>query len=223
MPGDPPAPPPSAGPAAVPGRRALARALAVIMLLGWVVHAAPPVARSRPAVAAPPPPATGAPGPGQGGLGGQSGRAGPAAPVHLDIPAIGVHTPLIGLGLRRDGTVAVPPPASDAPAGWHEHSAPPGAAGAAVLLGRAESARGGPAVFHRLAALRPGDLVRVRRADGSTVRFTVTIVVRHAGPAVPAGEVSRRTAYPSLRLVTCGRSVDRARRSYHSTVVVHAR
>jgi hypothetical protein len=146
-----------------------------------------------------------------------------SAPVRLDVPSIGVHTRLIGLGLQRDGTVEVPPLDSDAPAGWYEHSAMPGEVGGAVILGHVDTAREGPAVFHRLAALEAGADIAVRRADGSTVHFTVTRVARYPKSRFPTQDVYGPADYPALRLVTCGGSFDRSRGSYRDNIVVSAR
>src|SRR6266540_2780718 len=96
---------------------------------------------------------------------GEPAPLGPSVPVHLDIPAIGVSTPLITLGLNADGTIAVPPLQRDAPAGWYRYLATPGEVGPAVILGHVDTARDGPAVFYRLHQLRPGDTVGVRRMD----------------------------------------------------------
>ncbi len=207
----------------MPGRRSPGRMLAVLATvligMGCAVHVAPAAVPARPVVAAAPPPAD-PPGPTQG----TPGRGGPVAPpVRLDIPSIGVHTPLIRLGLRRDGTVAAPPPTGAAPAGWQERSAPPGAPGAAVIVGHAGSARGGPAVFHRLAALRRGDPIFIRRADGTTARFVVTATVRYPGSAFPAADMHRRTPYPALRLVAGYGAAGRDRGGRRGSVVVHAR
>jgi len=146
----------------------------------------------------------------------------PPVPIGLDIPAVGIHTELIRLGLHRDGTVQVPPLVSDAPAGWYENSASPGEAGAAVLLGHVDSARDGPAVFYRLSALRRGDAISVRRADGTVARFTVTTVSLYPKSDFPTRLVYGSTPYPALRLVTCGGSFDRRRGTYRDNVVVYA-
>ena len=146
-----------------------------------------------------------------------------SVPVRLDIPSIGVHTRLIRLGLAKDGTVEVPPLDGDAPAGWYEHSVTPGETGPAVMLGHVDSARDGPAVFYRLASLKPGAEVSVRRANGTTIRFAVTQVARYPKTGFPTSDVYGPTPYPALRLVTCGGSFDRNRGSYRDNVVVSAR
>ena len=144
-------------------------------------------------------------------------------PTQLDIPAIGVHTRLLRLGLKPDRTVEVPPLDADAPAGWYENSVTPGETGAAVLLGHVDTAREGPAVFYQLGALKIGDQITVRRADGSTVHFAVTRVARYPKSDFPTKQVYGPAAYPELRLLTCGGSFDRHRRSYLDNIVVFAR
>jgi sortase (surface protein transpeptidase) len=147
---------------------------------------------------------------------------GRSVPVALEIPAIGVHTPLSELGLNSDGTVELPPPDRTAPAGWYRYGASPGETGTAVILGHVDSRRYGPAVFFRLAELRPGNTIAVLRADGVTARFTVTATARYPKTSFPTQEVYGQVSFPALRLVTCGGTFDRQRRSYRDVVVVYA-
>ena len=51
---------------------------------------------------------------------------GRSAPVRLRIPAIGVDTPVMRLGLAPDRTVEVPPVTDHDQAGWYEQSPTPG-------------------------------------------------------------------------------------------------
>ena len=62
-----------------------------------------------------------------------------------------------------------------------------------------------------------------RRADGTTLRFTVTRTARYPKSAFPTAEVYGPTADAELRLITCGGRFDRSRRSYVDDVVVFAR
>src|SRR4051794_16217748 len=130
-----------------------------------------------------------------------------ALPVRLRIPAIGVDTPLLRLGLDAHG--AVEPPASWHEAGWYTGSVRPGQPGAAVLLGHVDSTSG-PAVFYRLASLRSGDAVEVFRADGTRVLFRVSGRLEVAKSRFPTDLVYAPTLEPSLRLVTCGGTFDAA-------------
>lgn len=148
---------------------------------------------------------------------------GRSTPVELDIPAIGVHSGLTSLGLNPDGTVALPPLTGAAPAGWYRNLAAPGEVGPAVILGHVDSAAEGPAVFFRLGALRPGDTLSVRRADGVTATFTVDTVARFPKSRFPTADVYGPATYPKLTLVTCGGTFDRTLGSYSDNVVVYAR
>ncbi len=142
-------------------------------------------------------------------------------PTHLDIPRIGVHTDVIPLGLNPNGTVMVPPADPGTPAGWYRYSASPGEPGPAVLLGHVDNYEG-PAVFHRLSDLVPGDSISVDRADGQTIVFTVRSVQTHPKSSFPTDAVYGPTAAPVLRLITCGGAFDRVHRTYLSNVVVYA-
>ena len=92
----------------------------------------------------------------------------------MSIPAIGVQSELITLGLNPDGTLAVPEPGPDYDkAAWFDGSPRPGDIGPAVIEGHVDSAANGPSVFYRLGELAVGDRVDVTRADGSVVTFEV--------------------------------------------------
>jgi hypothetical protein len=142
------------------------------------------------------------------------------APRDVRIPAIGVDSRLVPLGVDRSG--ALVPPDDTATAGWFSGGTAPGAVGPAVLAGHVDSYRG-PGVFFRLRRLAPGDVVLVDRADGSTVSFTVTAVDSYPKDAFPTDRVYAPTPSPELRLITCGGTFDRSVRSYEDDVVVSAR
>jgi hypothetical protein len=142
-----------------------------------------------------------------------------ALPVALTIPAIGVRTPLIRLGLTPKGALQVPPSASIA--GWYTGSPRPGAIGSAVIAGHIDSYLG-PGVFYRLSLLQPGDRLYVRRADGTLAVFRVTSVDTYPKDHFPTRSVYGPTPDPELRLITCGGTFDPSLRSYLSNVVVYA-
>ncbi len=143
-----------------------------------------------------------------------------AQPVLLTIPAIGVRTKLVDLGLNANGTLQVP--ASTAVAGWYSGSPAPGAVGAAVIAGHVDS-RAGLGVFFWLRTLRPGDRVYVSRSDGTMAVFTVTRVQLYAKDQFPTAAVYGPVPDAELRLITCGGTFDRSLGSYLSNVVVFAR
>lgn len=147
-------------------------------------------------------------------------RLPPSPPVRLEIPAIGVSAPLVRLGLDPDGRMQVP--GDFQAAGWFTGAAEPGQLGPAVIAGHIDS-RTGPAVFYRLRELRPGDKIRVVRADRRVVSFQVESLASYPKWALSGDEVYGATTAPSLRLITCAGSFDRARRSYRDNLVVSAR
>jgi hypothetical protein len=142
-----------------------------------------------------------------------------AEPVRLRIPAAGVDTPLVRLGRAADGSIEVP--ARFDVAGWFAEGPRPGQPGPAVFLGHVDS-RTGPAVFYRVAALPRDAQVIVTRADGSTAAFRVSGTQRVPKLEFPTDLVYGPTLEPSLRLVTCGGSFDRATRNYRDNVIVYA-
>jgi hypothetical protein len=145
-----------------------------------------------------------------------------SVPVSLEIPAIGVRSKLLDLGLSARGAMQVPPLDSRADeAAWYRYSATPGQIGSSVIEGHLDS-HSGPAVFFRLGALRPGDRVDVRLADGITAVFRVTGVRQYRKSRFPAGTVYGRTRYAGLRLITCGGAFDYATGHYLGSTVVFA-
>jgi sortase (surface protein transpeptidase) len=140
-------------------------------------------------------------------------------PVALDIPAIGVRTSLVRLGLTAAGELQVPPTATVA--GWYTGSPRPGATGSAVIAGHIDSAQG-PGVFFRLRLLRRGDLVYVVRANHSLAVFRVTAVHMYLKARFPTSAVYAPVPDAQLRLITCGGTFDYATGHYLSNVVVFA-
>ena len=156
------------------------------------------------------------------GPAGQGPSLSRSVPVSVDIPAIGVTSKLLHLGLNADGTIQVPSLFTSASeAAWYKYSATPGQIGASVIEGHVDSYRG-PAVFYRLGALHPGDTIDVTLADGITAIFRVTGVRQYAKSNFPAKAIYGATNYASLRLITCGGVFDYATGHYLSSTVEFA-
>jgi hypothetical protein len=145
---------------------------------------------------------------------------GAGAPVRLVIPAIGVATGLVRLGLEQGGAMQVP--GDFARAGWFAGGPAPGEAGPAVIAGHVDS-RTGPAVFYRLRELRSGQAVLVERADGTRLRFVVEQARSYPKAGFPTAAVFGPVSSAELRLITCAGDFDRARGSYRDNLVVFAR
>jgi len=150
---------------------------------------------------------------------GPSGHRRVARPVRLVIPAIGVDTRLIRLGLTS--THALQVPISAAIAGWFTGSPRPGATGASIIAGHIDS-YSGPGVFFLLHQMHRGERVYVRRANKSVAQFRVTAVREYAKNRFPTAAVYGPVPDAELRLITCGGIFDYATGSYLSNVVVYA-
>ena len=140
-------------------------------------------------------------------------------PVRLLIPAIGVDSDLMELGLQADGSLEVPP--TGFPAGWFTGAPAPGATGPAVMAGHVDW-EGSPGVFYDLRLLEPADEITVTRADGSSVVFAVVSVEQFDKAAFPTDAVYGELDHPGLRLITCGGAFDPGQRSYTDNIVVFA-
>lgn len=137
-----------------------------------------------------------------------------ARPTRVAIPSIGVRSSLLELGLQADGTAEVPQ--DHALAGWYRNGGRPGLLGPTVLLGHVDPLDG-PAVFHRLGDLAPGEVVEVTAAGGGVARYAVDRVEQVAKDEFPTLAVFGATRDDVLRLVTCAGEFDRGERSCEDT------
>lgn len=153
-----------------------------------------------------------------------SAKAAPAlarsVPVGLRIPAIGVDTPLIQLGLAADGSVQVPPVTAHDRAGWYRHSPTPGQTGPSVILGHVTVGSYGDGVFRHLDRLRRGDRIVARLENGTSAVFAVTALRTVAKADFPTADVYGNVDRPELRLITCGGP--RTGNGYLDNVIVFA-
>ncbi len=142
-----------------------------------------------------------------------------AKPYWLLIPAIGVSTDLVRLGLTTKNTLQVPPTA--AVAGWYTGSPRPGGVGSSIIAGHIDS-KLGPGIFYHLSQMRRGQYVYVIRANHSVAVFEVTGLRTYAKASFPRNEIYGPVPDSELRLITCGGTFDFATGSYLSNVVVYA-
>lgn len=142
-----------------------------------------------------------------------------SAPLRVRLPALGVESDVMDLGLEPDGSLEVPPTAY--PAGWFTGAPTPGALGPAIIAGHVDY-KGEVGVFHDLHRLEVGDEVWVDRADGSQAMFLVTVVDQYAKDAFPTEAVYGDINYAGLRLITCGGDFDWDAESHLDNVVVYA-
>lgn len=142
-----------------------------------------------------------------------------APPVRVQIPAIGVDSELMDLGLQADGSLEVPPGAF--PAGWYTGAPTPGELGPAIIAGHVDWG-GQPGVFFDLRELSGGEQIAITRRDGRTARFRVTRVEQYDKDEFPTRAVYGDLDHAGLRLITCGGSFDPQARSYDDNLVVFA-
>ncbi|MFD6190219.1 class F sortase [Streptomyces sp. NPDC060275] len=157
---------------------------------------------------------------GQAGRGAAAPALPPSPPDRVRIPAIGVDTPLTGLGLTGTGSLDVPPAGKKNLAGWYEAGTTPGERGTAIVAGHVDNAEG-PAVFYRLGALEKGSAIEIDRRDGGVAVFTVDAVEVYAADAFPDAKVYGAADRPELRVITCGGPYSRST-GYQGNVVVFA-
>jgi sortase (surface protein transpeptidase) len=142
-----------------------------------------------------------------------------STPVRIQIPALGVTSRIIELGLERDGSMEVPSGAY--PVGWYDGSPTPGQLGPAVLAGHVDW-EGEPGAFYGLRELRPGDTVVIDRADGTAATFRVERVEEHPKDDFPTEQVYGDIDHAGLRLITCGGAFDEDTGDYLDNVLVYA-
>lgn len=142
-----------------------------------------------------------------------------SVPVRLEIPSIGVNVSIIDLGLNADGTLEVPPDATEA--GWYTGAPTPGETGPAIITAHVDW-NGAEGVFFNLRNLQPGAEIIVLRDDGSRAVFSAGTVERFPKGAFPTATVYGDIDRPGLRLITCGGAFDDAARSYIDNVIVFA-
>lgn len=148
------------------------------------------------------------------------------APSSVRIPALGVESTLVPLYLDDDRHLQVPPVDQPMQAGYFASGVNPGDAGPAVVAahvqGRGPDNESVPGLFAHLQDLRPGDLIHVDRADGSTATFQVTRSEAYAKDQFNTSAVYGDTDGPELRLITCHGRFLTDLHSYEDNLVVFA-
>lgn len=140
-------------------------------------------------------------------------------PVRISIPAIGVDAALEELGMVSTEEMETPENFDNA--GWWTLGRLPGEIGPAVIAGHVDS-KAGPAVFHRLPELAPGDEVVIHGEDGESRTFVVEATGQYPKDRLPDEVFGFSSPRPELRLITCGGDFDSSIGHYTDNVVVYA-
>lgn len=138
------------------------------------------------------------------------------------MPAHGVRSGLLYLGLQPNGSLEVPPGHPGAPASWYRNSPTPGEPGPSVFLGHVNASDGGPGVFAWIKQLNPGDTIDITREDGTVATFAVERGEQYSKHAFPTQAVYGNTEGPELRLITCD-GYDSATGTFNDNYVVYAK
>jgi hypothetical protein len=145
----------------------------------------------------------------------------PSPPTRIEIPDMDLRARIHPVGLDEYGAIAAPAMRRAHEAGWYRDGPSPGQLGAAVIVGHVDDTRG-PAVFHRLAAIRPDTRIEITRRDRLVAVFRVTDVRSYRKSALPADQVYGDFREAGLRLITCGGRWVGGETGYAENVVVFA-
>jgi LPXTG-site transpeptidase (sortase) family protein len=144
----------------------------------------------------------------------------PALPERIVIPSIGVDAPIDLKSMGPDGMMQ--PPNGPEDVVWYDFTARPGSSGNAVFSAHVDYHDYGPAVFAKLKDLEKGDVIEVRLADATTLRYQVVVSVTYPAADAPFEDIVGPTSRETATLITCTGSFDAASRQYSHRLVVRA-
>lgn len=140
-------------------------------------------------------------------------------PVRLSIPTIKVDATVESVGLDGE-QMAVPDRAEDV--GWYQYGSKPGEKGNAVIDGHLDDASGEPAIFWRLALIRPNDIIYTTDTEGRTLKFRVVEMREYPYSKVPVKTLFTNSQTANLVLITCSGQYDQSVHNYSDRLVVFA-
>jgi sortase (surface protein transpeptidase) len=167
-------------------------------------------------------------------------KAGPVdVPLELQIPALKVKAPVLGVGLNSKNLMDSPKGPIGDPiwhaAYWYRGGGLPGSVGTATIAGHVNDPLGNPEIFAQLDDLKPGDVIIIRlRQTSVEIRFIVNEIVVYSvkessDPAVltkifGAGPVAGTDPQPApdglshLTLITCAGYIVNGEFDHHTVV-----
>lgn len=147
-------------------------------------------------------------------------EGGALLPTRLIIARIGVDAGVQKVGVNAKGNMGVPSNYTDV--AWYQYGTAPGQLGSAVMDGHVDNGLSLPGVFKRLAEVRVGDTLNVRREDGSMLHFRVDEVNSYPTSEVPLERVFNRKDAARLVLITCAGDWVKEEKTYDTRLVVYA-
>ena len=166
--------------------------------------------------------------------------AGPIeVPLKLQIPALKVNAPVLGVGLTSDNKMDSPKGSIGDPiwhtAFWYRGSGIPGVPGTATITGHVNDPLGRSEIFANLEDLQPGDLVIVHYSSLKIdIRFIVDEIkvysiqessdpevlakIFGSGPVKGTGPQPSSDGYSHLTLITCAGNIVNGEFDHHTVV-----
>ena len=135
-------------------------------------------------------------------------------------PALNCSSPVMPRAVKRLAAAAFVAASSGPFAGGAMVGAGTGG-GPAIIVGHVDWA-GKAGVFYKLRTIRPGALITVVRADGSTAVFAVSSVAEYLKDSFPTDKVYGNTTNAALRIITCGGVFNPKVHSYEDDIVAYA-
>jgi hypothetical protein len=141
----------------------------------------------------------------------------PAGPVAFALPQQEVSAPVVTMGVRPDGELAIPE--NPRTVGWWVGSPPAGSKAGTLLAGHVDSKSQGVGAFAALREVRIGSPVVLTDVFGGTHTYTVSARRTYPKYALPRSVFH---ADAPLVLITCGGPFDESRGQYEDNIVVYA-
>ncbi|WGX97605.1 Ig-like domain-containing protein [Nocardioides sp. L-11A] len=136
-------------------------------------------------------------------------------PARISIPGIRLDARVDTVGIRKRNMVI---PTNTARGGWLAGSAAPGeSVGSTVIAGHVSDRGDRPGAFGRLRNARPGQIVTVRTADGTRLRYRIQSVTTQPRAKGLTGTATSTTGGHQLTLVTCTGRVTYRNGNFHYT------
>lgn len=144
----------------------------------------------------------------------------PIIPNQVWIPSVGIKAPVEPVGLLDNGQMDVPK--SSNIAGIFVNGVMPGEQGNALMAGHLDSYTG-PAIFHPLKRVKPGDPIVISNEEGKFLVFSVVSVESYLTSEAPLDKIFGDTNREQLNLITCAGKYDRNKREHNKRLVVYTR
>jgi sortase (surface protein transpeptidase) len=141
-------------------------------------------------------------------------------PVRLTVPALGVDTEVVPVGVEPDGQMTIP--ADVDRVGWYRFGPAPGVDGSAVIAGHVDDREQGLGAMAPLRDAAVGDEVVVTDAAGTGTAWRVVSRALIQKQVLPLDQLFTRDGPPRLTLITCGGPFLPEFSSYRDNVVVVA-